>query len=186
MPTGLVNLALGIAMQVGGPGPAAAPGFQPPAQAYQQPGFPGSAEQRYPFDNQMNWVHGYHQEIPPYGGHHVYRPYNYKDVMSQSQTAAGWGERPMMPYAQQYWHKYQDQASMLKVTRSQPSVMPYMNVQQVAPQTQQWMAQPSGMHAPAQQIVWPQSTNVPVQNATQSTISMPGGLSEPLQAPIIP
>ena len=96
------------------------PNAPAPANAYGQYGFEGSAEQRYPFDSQQNWVHGYFQEIPAYGGHHFFRPYNYKDVLSQSQTAGGWGERPMMPYSQQFWHKYHDQATMLKTTQAAP------------------------------------------------------------------
>ncbi|MBS0203405.1 MAG: hypothetical protein JSS49_10930 [Planctomycetes bacterium] len=117
MPNGLLNLALGVAMQVGGPGPSEAPGIPAPANAFGQYGSEGSMEQRHPFDTQQNWVHGYFQEIPAYGGHHLFRPYNYKDVLSQSQTAAGWGERPTMPYSQQFWHKYHDQATMLKTTQ---------------------------------------------------------------------
>jgi hypothetical protein len=121
MPNGLLNLALGVAMQVGTPGPSEAPGIPAPANAYGRYGSEGSSEQRHPFDTQQNWVHGYFQEIPAYGGHHLFRPYNYKDVLSQSQTAAGWGERPQMPYSQQFWHKYHDQATMLKTTQSVPT-----------------------------------------------------------------
>lgn len=186
MPTGIINLALGLAMQVGAPGPSEVPYVQPPANAYSQYGFSGSAEQRHPFETQMNWVHGYHQEIPPYGGHHVYRPYNYKDVLSQSQTAAGWGERPMMPYSQQFWHRYNDQATMLKMSRAQPVPLPYTLGQHVTPQPQIWVGHPHGLQVPAQQVVWPQTTNTPVQNASQSTIILPPNLSDPLQAPAIP
>lgn len=139
MPSGLLNLALGLAIQVGSPGPSETPNYPAPANAYGRNGFEGSSEQRYPFDTQQSWVHGYFQEIPAYGGHHVYRPYNYKDVLSQSQTAAGWGERPTMPYSQQFWHKYQDQASMLKTTQAAP----------------QWTPPVSGRYAPAQ-VGWTQ------------------------------
>lgn len=120
MPSGLLNLALGVAMQVGSVGPSEAPNYPAPANAYGRYGFEGSSEQRYPFDTQQNWVHGYFQELPAYGGHHVFRPYNYKDVLSQSQTAAGWGERPTMPYSNQFWHRYHDHATMLKTTQSGP------------------------------------------------------------------
>ena len=127
MPSGLLNLALGLAIQVGSPGPSETPNFPAPANAYGRYGFEGSSEQRYPFDTQQSWVHGYFQDIPAYGGHHTFRPYNYKDVLSQSQTAAGWGERPTMPYAQQFWHKYQDQATMLKTSQAAPIWTPQMS-----------------------------------------------------------
>ncbi len=120
MPNGLLNLALGVAMQVGTPGPSETPGLPAPQNAYGRYGSEGSMEPRYPFDTQQNFVHGYFQEIPAYGGHHLFRPYNYKDVLAQSQTAAGWGERPTMPYSQQFWHKYHDQATMLKTTQAAP------------------------------------------------------------------
>jgi hypothetical protein len=96
------------------------PAYPAPANAFSYTGSEGSSEQRHPTDTQQNWVHGYFQEIPAYGGHHLFRPYNYKDVLSQSQTAAGWGERPGMPYSQQFWHKYHDQATMIKTTQAAP------------------------------------------------------------------
>lgn len=183
MSNGLINLALGLAMQVGSPGPSEAPNVPTPARAYGQYGFEGSAEMRYPADVQTPWVHGYFQEMPAYGGHVVFRPYNYKDVLSQSQTAAGWGERPSMPYSQQFWHKYQDQATMLKVSRSQTVPAPYVSHQQMAPSqmiptTQGWVAQPGGLQLPAQQVVWPQSAN-------QNTILLPANPPE-FQPPILP
>ena len=76
MPNGLLNLALGLAIQVGSPGPSETPNSPAPANAYGRYGFEGSSEQRHPFDTQQNWVHGYFQEIPAYGGHHTFRPYN--------------------------------------------------------------------------------------------------------------
>lgn len=129
MPNGLLSLALGVAMQVGSPGPSEMPNYPAPANAYGRYGFEGSQEQRYPFDTQQQWVHGYFQELPAYGGHPVFRPYNYKHVLSQSQTAAGWGERPGMPYSQQFWHKYHDQATMIKTSQN----MPVRNMQQSSP-----------------------------------------------------
>ena len=149
MPSGLLNLALGLAMQVGSPGPSETPNFPAPANAYGRYGFEGSSEQRHPFDTQQSWVHGYFQEIPAYGGHHTFRPYNYKDVLSQSQTAAGWGERPTMPYSQQFAHKYHDEATMLKTTQAAPG----------------WRSQMSGRYAPAQvsstQPAWAQQAWTP-------------------------
>ncbi len=154
MPSGLLNLALGLAIQVGSPGPSEMPNFPAPANAYGRYGFEGSSEQRYPFDTQQNWVHGYFQEIPAYGGHHTFRPYNYKDVLSQSQTAAGWGERPAMPYSQQFWHKYQDQATMLKTSQAAPIWTPQMG-NHIAPIQTGW-----SQAVPGSQIIIP-STGVP-------------------------
>ncbi|MBI1344927.1 hypothetical protein GC163_01415 [bacterium] len=122
MSTAITTVALGLAMQVGQPAPQETPNYPALPNAYNQYGFEGQFEQRHPFDTQQNWVHGYFQEIPAYGGHTFYRPYNYKDVMSQSQTAAGWGASPTLPYSQQFWHRYHDQATMLKLSQQgQPS-----------------------------------------------------------------
>ena len=166
MSSGLLNLALGLAIQVGSSGPSETPNFPAPANAYGRYGFEGSSEQRYPFDTQQNWVHGYFQEIPAYGGHHTFRPYNYKDVLSQSQTAAGWGERPTMPYAQQFWHKYQDQAAMLKTSQAAPI----------------WTPQMSSRFAPTQ-VGWMQA--VPGSQIMVPTNSVPS-YGHPLAMPAIP
>lgn len=197
MPNGLLNLALGVAMQVGSPGPSETPGYPAPANAYGRYGSEGSMEQRYPFDTQQNFVHGYFQEIPAYGGHHLFRPYNYKDVLSQSQTAAGWGERPTMPYSQQFWHKYHDQATMLRTTqaapiRNMPASRPIQNLagwsappgsQIVAPGfVQAENQQPTGWTVvPGSQIVIPQPAtpyssgplNMPVQNLSPAGYQYP-------------
>lgn len=121
----ILTVALSLAAQVGAPGPSETPNAPPLQNAYNQYGFEGQFEQRHAFDTQQNWVHGYFQEIPAYGGHVFFRPYNYKDVLSQSQTAAGWGLSPTMPYSQQFWHRYHDQAAMLKLSRTntQPTMM---------------------------------------------------------------
>jgi hypothetical protein len=138
MPPGLMTVALAAAMQVGQPSPSEQPNFPPLQNAFSQGGFEGQYEQRYPFDTQQNCVHGYHQEIPAYGGYPVFRPYNYKDVLSQSQTAAGWGMSPTMPYSQQFWHRYHDQATMLKLSQ-QPPMQPMYGAPPV---------QPAGMWSP--------------------------------------
>jgi hypothetical protein len=69
-------------------------------------------DELYPYDAHYPWLHGYFQEMPAYGGYKSFRPYNYKHIMSQSKTAAGWGLSPQMPYSQQFWHRYQYRASM--------------------------------------------------------------------------
>jgi hypothetical protein len=140
-----MTVALAAAMQVGQPSPSEQPNFPPLQNAFSQGGFEGQYEQRYPFDTQQNWVHGYHQEIPAYGGYPVFRPYNYKDVLSQSQTAAGWGMSPTMPYSQQFWHRYHDQATMLKLSQ-QPPVQPPLQPQ--PPMYGAPPVQPAGMWSP--------------------------------------
>jgi hypothetical protein len=72
----------------------------------------GAADQLYPYDSPEPWLHGYFQEIPAYGGYGAFRPYNYKHVLSQSQAAGGWGMAPTMPYSQQFWHRYHQQAAL--------------------------------------------------------------------------
>jgi hypothetical protein len=179
MPNGFINLAVGLAMQVGMPGPSETPNAPIPARAFGQYGFEGSSEQRITQESQLNWLHGYHQEIPAYGGHHVFRPYNYKDVLSQSQTAAGWGERPTMPYSQQFWHKYQDQATMLKLSRAQGLPAQNFAVQSMTPQAPVWTSQAGGLQIPSQQVIYSQAGPASAQN----TILVPSNLPETLQLP---
>jgi len=66
----------------------------------------------YPYDAQDQWQHGYIQYMPFYGAYKHFRPYNYKQVASQTQAASGWGMSPKMPYSQQYWHRYHAHAKM--------------------------------------------------------------------------
>ena len=66
----------------------------------------------FPFDGQEPWLHGYFQEMSPYGSYNYYRPYNYRNVFAQSRTAAAWGMPANMPYSQQFWHRYKAQAAM--------------------------------------------------------------------------
>jgi len=65
----------------------------------------------YPFDSQYPWQHGYFQEISPYSGFHYFKPYNYRHVLSQTQTAAGWGITPQLAYSQHFWNRYQERAT---------------------------------------------------------------------------
>jgi hypothetical protein len=75
--------------------------YTPGAPAGAETGLQASAtggqyghEEMYPYDAYDNWVHGHFQEIPAYGGYHFFRPYNYKHVLSQSQTSGGWACGP--------------------------------------------------------------------------------------------
>lgn len=68
-------------------------------------------EQLHPFDAYEPWVHGHFQDIPAYGGYHLFRPYNYKHVLSQTQVAAGWGMSPTLAYTQEYFRR-REQATM--------------------------------------------------------------------------
>lgn len=72
----------------------------------------GTEEPLYQFDAYDNWVHGYFQEIPAYGGYHYFRPYNYKHVLSQSQVAGGWGMSPNMPYSHEYFRRFREHAAV--------------------------------------------------------------------------
>ncbi len=96
-------------------------------------GVPGDAEPLYPYDAQEPWLHGYWQEMPFYGGFRSFRPYNYKQVLSQSQTAGGWGMNPQMPYSQQFWNRYQEKASMSPYDTYEPSGLPQGTIQGQVP-----------------------------------------------------
>lgn len=67
----------------------------------------GASEPLYPYDDQEVWKHGWIQVMPFYGGYHSYRPYNYKNVLSQSAQSASWGMSPTAPYSQQFYHRYE-------------------------------------------------------------------------------
>jgi hypothetical protein len=84
----------------------------------------GYGEQLYPYESQEPWLHGYFQEIPAYGGYHSFRPYNYRHVLSQSQTAAGFGMSPVMPYSQQFWHRYENRANLSPYANEPGGMMP--------------------------------------------------------------
>lgn len=86
----------------------------------------GSSEPLYRYDDQERWKHGYLQIMPYYHGWHSFRPYNYHHVFNQSQTAAGWGMSPAMPYSQQFWHKYENMTDLSQGHHSlvSPNVAP--------------------------------------------------------------
>lgn len=82
------------------------------AQDYIGPDSIGSSEPLFSYDDQERWKHGYLKEMPYYEGFHSFRPYNYHHVFSQSQTSAGWGMPPVMPYSQQFWHRYEHMTNL--------------------------------------------------------------------------
>ncbi len=179
MPAGMWTVALGLAMQVGQPAPSETPNYPALQNAYTHYGHEGQYEQRYPFDTQQNWVHGYFQEIPAYGGHAFFRPYNYKDVLSQSQTSAGWGSSPVLPYSQQFWHRYHDQATMLRLsqTPARAPVNPYATLP-LPPQTQPVLPAGNWSPAPVTQGVLPQGAIYPPQGGVyqpQGAVFLPQG-----------
>ena len=93
------------------------------------------ADQLYPYDTSLPWMHGYFQEIPAYGGFHFFRPYNYRHVLSQTQAAGGWGMPPTMAYSHTYWRRYH------LIAVSPPPPLGRLPLRQIAPS-------PSGIHQP--------------------------------------
>lgn len=67
----------------------------------------GASEQLYEYDDREPWKHGWIQNMPYYGGCHFFRPYNYKNIYSQSQTAARWGMKPQLAYSQGFFKRYE-------------------------------------------------------------------------------
>jgi len=116
------------------------------AQDFIGSGSVGSSEPLFSYSDQENWKHGYLQAMPYYGGFHAFRPYNYHHVFNQSQTASGWGMSPVMPYSQQFWHKYEHMADMSRGNHTlvSPQQAPVQNnshfPQQISP-----MPTPAGM-----------------------------------------
>jgi hypothetical protein len=196
----IVHVAIAAVMQVGQPAPQEMPGIPVIPEAYQQQPFGGQAETRHPFDTQQNWVHGYFQEIPAYRGHVYFRPYNYKHVLSQSQTAGGWGMNPNLAYSQQFWHRYQDQATMLKMSQNDMRPAQPLPPGQYAPAqyTQgQYAPMPSGPiqyapppHTPGQYtpgqyvpVQYSPQQHGPIQPNAVQYAPHPQGAMHPSQAP---
>ena len=119
-----MNRGLGIASLVMAWGAVAA--AQQPvgyADAYLGPASIGSGEPLFRYDDQERWKHGWVRAMPYYEGFHSFRPYNYHHVFSQSQTASGWGMPAVMPYSQQFWHRYEKMADLTNGDHS--PVAPY-------------------------------------------------------------
>lgn len=83
----------------------------------------GASEPMFRYDDQEPWKHGYIQNMPYYEGYHSFRPYNYHHVFSQSQTASGWGMSSVLPYSQQFWHRYESQVDLSRGAHT--PVLPY-------------------------------------------------------------
>ncbi len=128
------------------------------------------SETLYPYDSNEPWLHGYWQEMPYFGGFAHFRPYNYRHVLSQSQTAAGWGMNPKMPYSQQFWHPYHQQASLAPSSGYQP--VPAMPTMPAAPMYQ----------APQQYYVPGNSYQAPTYGMPGSMDGMPSG-QQPMYSP---
>lgn len=80
--------------------------------AFTGPGSVGSNEQLFEYDDRERWKHGYIKVMPYYHGFHSFRPYNYHHVFGQSSTAQALGMSPVMPYSQQFWHRYERMADL--------------------------------------------------------------------------
>lgn len=97
---------------------------------YLGPASVGSNEPLFRYDDQERWKHGYIQSMPYYGGYHAFLPYNYHNVFGQSQTAAGWGMSPVLPYSQQFWHRYENMTDLSRGHHT--PLIPYV------PPVQEW------------------------------------------------
>lgn len=166
-----------------------------PASANAQGGQYG-IEELYPWDSYDNWVNGYWQHIPTYGGHHHFRPYNYKHVLSQTQTAAGWGSSPTHAYSHEYFRRKQMMMSQMggygtyAAPYAAPGYQPgYPGVMQqpqyavpVGPQMQQ-MQMPGGHYSPqpAVQYLQRQSYVQPSPIAPRATSSRTRPRLNPMQ-----
>lgn len=113
-------------------------------------------DDRYPFDSQYPWQHGYFQEISPYSGYHYFKPYNYRHVLSQTQTAGGWGITPQLAYSQHFWNRYQEQATW-KNYALPPREEDIEKIQKRKREYQEQREQKSSSYYP------PQTSMVPVQ-----------------------
>lgn len=152
----------------------------------------GSSEPLFAYDDLEPWKHGYIQVMPFYGGFHSYRPYNYKQVFAQSQVAAGWGMPNTMPYSQQFWHRYEQQADLSLPRVPQQPVYPAPTYQPgYAPQTdagsQPWYL-PVGA-APANQRAVPAAFNgspTAPPRLMNAPSDQPRMVRESLQGPALP
>lgn len=151
-------------------GPQAYDGAQLYGGDFYGPASVGSSEPLFSYDDVEPWKHGYLQIMPYYGGHHLFLPYNYKAVFSQSQVAAGWGMPNVMPYSQQFWHRYEQQAD-LSQPRTQPApVMPQ------APTMQPGYLQPTDG---AQPWYLPTSQYAPATGAVPTAYVVPSAVQSP-------
>lgn len=92
--------------------------------AFLGPASVGSSEPLFRYDDQERWKHGIIKDMPYYEGFHAFRPYNYHHVFGQSQISAGWGMPAVMPYSQQFWHRYEKMVDLSRGDRT--PVAPYV------------------------------------------------------------
>jgi len=124
----------------------------------------GAMEPLYSYDDQEPWKHGYLQIMPYYGGHHTFRPYNYHHVFNQSQTAAGWGMNPVLPYSQQFWARYE---AMTDLSKGDHSL-----VAPLKPPVEEWNHYPKPIN-PDREVPMP-GTSVNPMPMPQPTNPVPG------------
>ncbi|MBI3860283.1 MAG: hypothetical protein HY290_00145 [Planctomycetia bacterium] len=64
----------------------------------------------YPnYDAYEPWVHGQWQDLPAFGGHAYFRPYNYRHVYVHAELATRWGTSGVMPYSHEYFRRPREQ-----------------------------------------------------------------------------
>ncbi|WP_437204925.1 hypothetical protein [Planctomicrobium sp. SH664] len=115
----------------------------------------GSNEPLFRYDDQERWKHGYLHDMPYYGGYHSFLPYNYHNVFAQSQTAAGWGMSPVLPYSQQFWHRYENMTDLSRGHHT--PLQPYL------PPVREWDHYPKPYNPTTTSVPTPQQ-GMPVQN----------------------
>lgn len=179
--TSLLTVALGLSLgQVpyqtyGSYTPGAPAGAETGLQAGATGGQYGH-EDMYPYDAYDNWVHGHFQEIPAYGGYHFFRPYNYKHVLSQSQTSGGWGNSPQLPYSHEYFWRRQQQAGVAPAAPAHGS--PYTSpIHNPPPHTVPGLGQPSGPIYTQPVPVMP----APGYGPTTGRLSVPARAASPVE-----
>ncbi len=141
---------------------------------------PLGSDQLYPYDAQETWQHGYIQYMPFYGAYKHFRPYNYKNVLSQTQTAAGWGMSAKMPYSQQYWHRYHARSRMSE--NGLPGEYRSLSAYRKPAQKESGSAH-QGHHVPSQKLVPQGQVPVPPQKIQVPPAPRSGGALQFTPAP---
>ncbi len=130
------------------------------------PGMAGTPTQDYaypPYDAIEPWVHGHWQELPAYGGHAYFRPYNYRHVYIQSEVAASWGTSAVLPYSQEYFRRPREQGiyeqRQSSAARTNPSSAVAYRQQPRAPQNSEVISRTGGVRPQQPQQQPPVSSN---------------------------